>query len=434
MQNTQHTTANGNPSTIADGAYRNVTENDGNYENPLASSEHASTVLDPDCGTAKPLVAPAEFAGADVSKAADIRPGEETFVDASGIERPTIAALNARHRGGRLNGGVSAEKAKDTSLTVEEIAQNAEFNKQQEQARAEKTALIKGLMAELRQACQKDGARIDTTKQQIEDLKLELSQGYTSTGDAGKTILAICYYLKEELGDTGMIKEFITKLTYKGSKGENKAVPWNKAAQNNYALPLAVHGYQGTKNKVHISRIAAVVGYAFNVLKMAPEAFPTWLFGTHEYTQGTKTVTGSGLFAAWMAISEAKALLAGKKTETPAERAAMRTNAVLVSITNRLPLATIDENQMGVEPNNGLYALIGRRTSHGTVEVLWAVPDKDCKLLPEMISRVYLQLELDDKKAKALAEQAQVLPPPSFSDLRQFGLDTLYHNNHEQAA
>ena len=362
----------------------------------------------------------------------ELRPGDR-YVDASGMEQTVPTPNKAFDR--LIPGYADHVKQKiATAIPAAEVAENIEFNKQQDVARAAKSKPLRDLMSDLVNACQSDGSKIDATKAEIEKLKVELSQGYTTTAEAGKSILAIYHYLVDVLADVGQIKDFICRLTYLNKDKVEKKVPWNSAAQHNYAIPLAIHGYKGTKNRIHIYRVAMVVGYAFNELKMAPEEFPAWLTGTHEYSQGTKTISGSGLFAAWMAVSEAKAQAASKTRETPADRAAMRTNAVLLSITDKLPLATIDENQMGVMPNNGLYALVGRRTAEGTVEIIHAVPDSDGKLLPEMLGRIYTQLELTDKKARELNEKAGMKPLMSDIELYEIGLDAMDGLGQELAA
>ncbi|MEI6986958.1 MAG: hypothetical protein WCK65_12595 [Rhodospirillaceae bacterium] len=267
---------------------------------------------------------------------------------------------------------------------------------------------LRDMRGEIWEACAADAETVSEAMEAIKSLREDLAVGCSTTSLAGQALLAGVTMLSS-LPDE-QIRDYVETLSTVNAKGEVRMLKYNKRAEANLAIPLALDAYRDAVSPGYVSRISTVVGYAF-AQGVEPDEFADFLEGEHAHRDNKKY----GLKHAYQAAREY--FSAG--TDTAADKAARLRETVLEHRTTMPMLGKVNGSLTVTPSNQGLYCLLARTTTDGTVEIVVPVRNDEAKLIDHLLDILADQLGLKSKKASSAAKAKK---PLTFAKLAEIAV------------
>ncbi|MEI7606330.1 MAG: hypothetical protein WCJ64_02985, partial [Rhodospirillaceae bacterium] len=299
--------------------------------------------------------------------------------DAAAKAKAKIEAAAKAKAEAEVAAKVEAEKAKeevaakakvDANTAVKAKADAAAVKAKADSEAAEKfkaaEQIVKSMLPNLKAKCQIDKIAVLDMNKSLENLRDEKGN-LSTTADAAAMILNVVSASKAMASED--FKALVEGLTATNSKGVTRNLKFNKRAQNNPALPLAIYGYDHVSDG-HVSKIATVIKYA-DALEVTGDEFHAFINGPHGETGGT------GFKNAYKA---ALAFFSPSK-QTAEQKAQGRRAATAQKIKQAPSIGTIDV-ALGIPASkDGFYCLIAVQDADGKARVLAPVPDTGATLI-----------------------------------------------------
>ncbi len=261
--------------------------------------------------------------------------------------------------------------------------------------------LLLDMQNNVRKACYDDASIVSKAENEKKTIIETLKDGYQTTSLAGKTLLSGIILLKTLPVEA--IQDYINELYSQNNKGELRKLKYNKRAEENLAVPLALDGYRNRVSGSHISKISKTVGYAY-AIGITPDNFPSFLEGEHVYEKGK----GFGLAHAYAAAREYFAPV----DETVADKATKLRAAMTKYLRTKPTICTIDKTLSVSASIDGFYCLMARTNeTTGAIEVVTAVVNSEAKLINQLLDILAKQYALTLGKDKSKDATKPLISP-----------------------